>query len=350
MSVLNKNFLLRLKNNGIFFALYTISFIIISMTFAYISPFLIGGIIAFIISPISKKLKVKFRIDRGISTLILSFLAVALVTTVTSILVMLGTRHLMEFLNNLMENSNEINNMILDLVTKANIYIEHFQGVSNFNIEEIISRYSKEIIDVAKGLLTSVISLATSIPYIMIFTITLFISTYFIAKDIDKIEGGFYNIFTDNAKIKVKNIKREAISSIVGYIKAYTILMGITFLVIWGSFSLFGVPNGFILGFIGSLLDLIPFLGIIVIYLPVIIYYFAIKNYVVSIGLVIVFVGLSLLRQILEPKLVSVNIGLNPLATVAAIFIGVQIKGLIGIIFCLGFVAMHDILKKVEIL
>ncbi len=42
---------------------------------------------------------------------------------------------------------------------------------------------------------------------------------------------------------------------------------------------------------------------------------------------------LSLIREILEPKLVSVNVGLNPLATLAAIFIGIQVKGIIGVIF-----------------
>ncbi|HSQ88129.1 hypothetical protein [Romboutsia sp.] len=41
--------------------------------------FFIGGMIAFIISLISQKLKVKFRINKGVSTLILSFLAVAAV-------------------------------------------------------------------------------------------------------------------------------------------------------------------------------------------------------------------------------------------------------------------------------
>lgn len=55
-----------------------------------------------------------------------------------------------------------------------------------------------------------------------------------------------------------------------------------------------------------------------------------------------------MIREILEPKLVSVNVGLNPLATLAAIFIGIQVKGIIGVI-CLGLVCMHDILKKVDI-
>lgn len=128
------------------------------------------------------------------------------------------------------------------------------------------------------------------------------------------------------------------------------ILMSITFLVIWISFTVFKIPYGLPLGIIGALLDLIPFLGIIVIFVPVIVYYFWMENYFVSIGIAIVFIALSILRQILEPKLVSANVGISPLMTIIAIFVGIQVAGVLGIIFCLGLLVMHDILKKVEIL
>lgn len=350
MNVFKSKFKVKAKNNIIFFIIYSLSFWILCKTFTYIAPFIIGALIAIFINPISQKLKEKFRIDKGISTIILSFSGVILVITIVTMFTISISRTLMDFMNNFSINNIEINNYIIGLIDKANIYIEQFKEISNFNIEEIISKYSSQIMELAESLLTSIINLATSIPYIVLFTVTLFISTYFIAKDIDKIESSIYNIFTDNSKSKVKNIKREIIYSIIGYIKAYTILITLTFLVIWSSFSLFKIPYGFTLGIIGGLLDLIPFLGIVVIFVPIIIYYFLAKNYLVSISIAIVFIALSIVRQILEPKLVSVNIGISPLATVAAIFIGIQIAGLLGIIFCLGMVAMHKILKTVDIL
>lgn len=350
MSVLDKGFLNKLKCNITFVVIYTIVFILMYKTFPYISPFLIGGIIAFIISPISQKLKSKFRINKGVSTLILSFLGVAVVITLASVCIMTGTKQLVHFMDNITVNSNYLNSIIIELMSKANIYIEYIQDVTNINIESLIAKYSGNLINIAKGLLLSIISLASSIPYIAIFIITLFIATYFIAKDIDTIENEFYNMFTESTKRKVKNIKKEVLMYLVGFIKAYTILMGITFFITWISFTILGVPYGTILGFIAGILDLVPFLGIMVIYLPTIIYYWIIGNYFLAISIGIIFIVLSLFRQILEPKLVSVNIGLSPLAILGAIFIGVQVRGIIGIIFCLGLVMMYQILKKVDIL
>lgn len=352
MSVLNKSFLHKLKNNVIFFVIYLILFLLVVKTFGYIAPFFIAGLLAVIINPISEKLKRRFKVNKGISTLFLSLLGVGLVIFLASFLLVKGSQHLVSFLNNIDSNSySYLGIMINDWISNLDKYSDYFQGIpSSIDVQSLVANYGKNIADIAKTMLSKIINLATSLPTVVLIIITLFMSTYFIAKDFDKIENAFLSIFTDDTKIKVRRVKNEIMYSIKGYIKAYTILMSITFLVILISFSVFKVPYALPLAITGALLDLIPFLGIIVIFIPVIIYYFVIENYVVSIGIAIVFIGLSILRQILETKLVSANVGISPLLTIVAIFVGIQAAGILGIIFFLGLLVMHDILEKVDIL
>lgn len=353
MSVLNKSFLHKLKNNIIFFIIYSLLFLVVIKTFGYIAPFFIGGLLAFIINPLSQKLERKFKINKGISTLFLSILGVTLVIFIASVLVVKGSHQLVEFLNDIDSNSYSYFGVIVnDWIDNLSRYMDYIQGLSNnsINVQDLVSRYGNNLANIAKSMLTKTIDLATSLPTLILIIITLFMSTYFIAKDFDKIGYGFLNIFTDETKIKVRRVKSEIVYSVKGYIKAYAILMSITFLVIWMSFLIFKIPYGLPLGIIGALLDLIPFLGIVVIFVPVIIYYFIIENYFVSIGISIVFIALSIIRQILEPRLVAANVGISPLSTIIAIFVGIQVAGMLGIIFCLGLLVMHDILKKVDIL
>ena len=101
MSVLNKSFLHKLKDNIIFFIIYSILFLFIVKTFGYISPFFIGGLLAFIINPISRKLERKFKINKGFSTLFLSLLGVALVIFLATFGLIKGSQQLVRFLNNI---------------------------------------------------------------------------------------------------------------------------------------------------------------------------------------------------------------------------------------------------------
>lgn len=146
---------------------------------------------------------------------------------------------------------------------------------------------------------------------------------YFIVKDFDKIENSFYNMFIVDVRKKVKNVKKEVGFLFVGYIRVYIIFMVIIFFVIWGSFVLFGLKYGLIVGFVGVLMDLILFLGIIIIYFLVIVYYFFIKNYFIVISMIVIFFVLFLIREIFEFKLVLVNVGLNLLVILVVIFIGI---------------------------
>lgn len=350
MSVLNRDYVKYLKKNIIFIVAYTIVFVLIYNTFEYIAPFLIGGVIALLINPISTKLKSKFNINKGISTIILSFLAVIIFISLVGLIIMTSIDNILEFIENIPNNYEYFNRFIEELNLSINTYLEQLKNIPSINVEGIVGKYTKEMIQILDSFLDSMVGIVSSIPYIVIFILTLFMSTYFIAKDIDKIENKFYNMFTEPTKSKVKNVKKEILKSALGYIKAYTILMGITFIVTWISFKFFKIPYALLLSIVAAILDLVPFLGIVVIYLPIIIYYFMINAKVLSICIAVIFLMLSILREILEPKLVSVNIGISPLAALGAIFIGVQVNGIIGIVFFLGLIVMHKIFRKVDII
>lgn len=350
MNVLNKSYYKYFKKNIIFIIAYTIVFILISNTFRYTAPFLIGGAIALLINPISTKLKSKFNINKGVSTIILSFLAVMAFIAVVGLIIMNSIDNILEIIQNLPNSYEYFNKLIQELNFNINNYLQQHKNIPSINVEGIVSKYAKEMVTILDTSVDSMVKIVSSIPYIVIFILTLFMSTYFIAKDIDKIEGKFYNMFTEPTKSKVRNVKKEMLKSAIGYIKAYTILMGITFIITYLSFKIFKIPYTLLLSLVAAILDLVPFLGIVIIYLPIIIYYFMINSKGLAICIAVVFLLLSILREVLEPKLVSVNIGISPLAALGAIFIGVQVNGIVGIVFFLGLIVMHRIFRKVHII
>ncbi len=113
----------------------------------------------------------------------------------------------------------------------------------------------------------------------------------------------------------------------------------------------FKVKYAVILSIICAIADLLPILGIGTIYIPLaIIYFFFIKNYIAAFGIIISYVLVSIIRQIIEPKIVSSSLGIHPVAVLAALFIGLKANGLSGIVFCIFLVVFYNIFKKVDIL
>ena len=85
-----------------------------------------------------------------------------------------------------------------------------------------------------------------------------------------------------------------------------------------------GIPAGF--------LDFLPFLGTGIIITPWAIYCALTGDYLSVVVLVITYFVSLLAHRLLEPKLVSDNIGMSPFATLLSMFIGYRLIGVLGLI------------------
>jgi len=111
------------------------------------------------------------------------------------------------------------------------------------------------------------------------------------------------------------------------------------------------VKYAVILSIIAAIFDILPILGIGGIYIPLaLIYMFIQKDYFTSFGILIWYIVVTVVRQILEPKIVSSSLGIHPVAVLASIFIGLKVNGLSGMFFCIFLVVFYKVLKSVEVL
>ena len=101
-----------------------------------------------------------------------------------------------------------------------------------------------------------------------------------------------------------------------------------------------------IVSIITAIVDILPVLGTGTIVVPWAVYCLITGDYAMTIGLVIIYVIILVLRQIIEPKLVANRLGLPPVLTIAAMYIGTQLFGVLGIfllpIICIMVKRLND--------
>ena len=133
-------------------------------------------------------------------------------------------------------------------------------------------------------------------------------------------------------------VKGFLFDALFKYIKAQLILMSITFTELTIAFLILRLPSAFLLAMLISVVDALPILGTGTILIPWAVIQILLGNYKFAISLLIIYGICLLVRQLLEPRIVSDQIGMYPLLTLMAMYIGLNTLGFLGMI--LGIIVL----------
>ncbi len=167
-----------------------------------------------------------------------------------------------------------------------------------------------------------------------LFSITLIgiISSFFFMKYSDLVDKTLVKFIPNIVKKQYARVKASGLKVVTGYFSTQFKLMGITFVISLISLSYLKI-NYFLLFAIGiALIDMLPFFGSGFFLWPMIVYYLILGDYITAIILAITYVVIFFTRQFLEPRLLGDKLEVNPLLTLMAMYIGLQVIGVIGLL------------------
>ena len=347
----NDNFIKDLKKFGIFFLIYTFFFLIMYFTRVYTFPFIVAFAIAFLIQPVAKFFRIKMKFKRNVPALLASVVVYLVIFVILALLFYSIISEAMHLLKNLSSaNLNVILDPIRNIMSEISIY---FQNIDPSFIEKNSSQLAsilKNGIDIVGKSLSTFLSIALSLPMLITIVFLVILSTYFFTRDMTKIKKKFLAIFSDEGREKIEKVWSQGLKMLSKYIKAYFFIYFLTFLQTLIGFSILGVKYTVILSIICAFADILPVLGIGLIYLPLAVVYLLTGNYFTGIGVLVLFTLISIVRQIVEPKIVSTSLGIHPAATLIAIFIGLQAFGFPGMIYFTFLLVFYKVLRNTKIL
>ena len=105
-----------------------------------------------------------------------------------------------------------------------------------------------------------------------------------------------------------------------------------------------------VLSLVIAIIDIIPVLGTGTVLLPWIAYSLITGNFGMAIGLGIMYAAITVIRQIIEPKLVAGQLGLPPFLTISAMYVGLKIIGVLGMFIAPMIIIMLKLLNDEGIL
>lgn len=297
-------------------------------------PFLIALVLTAFLEPAIDFTEEHAKMPRGL--VVLLFLAVLLVIITFLIFVVGGF-----LMSELLRFTSQLPKITESIVAVAEYFLIsvvamseaiHLPAQTLEYIEESLHELSESLRQYATLILNWLVSFFAGLPITFLKIIITFIAAFFFMRDGRKFVALMHKHLPYIWADKIELVGSTFGVSIVQYIRAVSILITITFFISWVGLSIIGIEFAFALAVITGILDILPIVGPGAFYIPWIIVCFIMGDIGLGIALLILYTVLVVFRTILEPKIIGDSIGLHPLETLVALFVGVMILGPAGLI------------------
>lgn len=309
----------------------TIGYYITTRFVIYLLPFILAWLFSLLIEPLVKLFHNKFHLPRGFA----AAFAVIIFLAAFSLLV---TGIITTAFNEVSDLSANLPHYAVDAKIAIQHSLkswEHFLGKLPDELSTIINNniesFANSLGDKFKNLATTILSLISSFPSLLLFLIVTIISTFFISKDKEQIVAFISRQIPTSWRRKGKIVKRELLLSSFAYVRGELTVILILAITVFIGLLIIKARYALVIAIAIGLLEMIPVLGSATLLLWSLWTLFYIRDIGFGIGIFMVYLAVIVLRQIIEPRIVGHNIGVYPLVTLAAIYLGLRIFGVIGI-------------------
>lgn len=297
-------------------------------------PLIAALITALFLEPAVVYLQRKFQIGRRLSVLGIFFLFVLLIGITGYFLTTTAVTEVIDLIENTPVYINEITNA---WYKAENRFIEAANDLPKEVVTEISDR-TEEFLNKLKNDMIAFINinnlkaLLTNIPNFLISFLVYLIALFLFLLDLPALRQAIYSHLTEKTADKVHFMTSRLSYVVFGFFKAQFLVSVIIFIVSLVGL-LFIVPEYAIaMSAIIWLIDFIPLIGSIVILAPWSIFHLATGNIALGTQLAVLAVILLVIRRTVEPKVMGSHIGLSPLATLIAMYLGLNLFGILGFV------------------
>lgn len=300
-------------------------------------PFLIAFLLSLLIEPSIRFLMKNFKLKRRTSAILVFAIVIAIITA----LIAWGIVTLIQEASNMLNGLNGYFEKAYMQIQNLSSYFEVSKIQISDEVKQVIQNSSSEFLAELsvwiKNALTKILTTVTSLPTIGFYIVICILSLYFICTDkiymLDQLE---HHLPQTWVKRLAKHI-RELAKALGCFLKAETILIVVSFVI-----SLIGLYIFKIVGLnveyplmiaIGiGFVDALPIFGSGTVMLPWAIITACNGDYYLAIAILGLWIFMSVVRQIIEPRVVSGQIGIHPIFTLIAMYTGFKFIGVLGML------------------
>lgn len=315
-------------------------FLVGKYVIAIVMPFLIAWGLALAVRPAANALSSRTKLPRRLS----ATLVLLLIFAVIGSLLFFGINRLIEELGRLAERFSSGDSALGEQISHLMDSLDNVGSRIPFLADENGSKLresfdgmlSSALREAGSKLISGVTSLATalirSLPSIMLFIAVTIIAAFYFALDLDTIHGYLSSLVPRRFAQKLPDFRERTRRFMAKYLRAYLFLMFLTFCELFAGFTILSVEYSFLLALVISAVDILPALGVGTVLVPWSVVELLTRDFKTGFGLLILWAVITVVRQIVEPRIVGGSLGLHPVITLIGMYVGFRLFGIVGML------------------
>lgn len=194
------------------------------------------------------------------------------------------------------------------------------------------------------------IGIAKLLPSLFIAFIVFLMALYLFTMGLPGIRNSFLSFFEEKSRQKVASVLDDLRSAIFGFIQSQFILCGIVYVLSLIGFLILGVNYPLAVALVVVIVDLLPILGVGSALVPWALYNLAVGDSFLGVGLILMFVVITLVRRIVEPKVLGDAVGIGALPALISLYIGFKLVGVVGLLLGPIVIILYQAMRKAGLL
>ena len=312
------------------------------------APFIVAWLFASLLNKVVTWGERSFKIHRGLGTIVSMLTILSGILFALSVVVGKLWEQIVNFTKMLPDATKQLTLQVGTLEEKiGNVLPMLVNDKIMIDLDALVEQMMNSLSSFLSSVIPVAYSAISKVPDILLFTIAMLLATFFMTKDYYKIKDFVKAQFSDTIVDKIVIMQRGIIGAIGGYIRTQVILMSMTFAICLVGLFIFDVNYALLLAVIIAIVDALPVFGSGTILIPWCLYNLLIDHYSLAIGLLCIYGVIFVARQVMEPKILSSQIGVYALVTLMAVYIGYKTIGFIGLILGPAIVVVLQMLQNV---
>ncbi len=338
-----------------------VGILLLILVFRYLLPALLPFCIAFFLAALLAKpteaLAARTKIPRKLLSPVLAVLPASGILAGSVFLVWKLIEEIGAFARAVVSGENPLLENLQNMLAYLSSLIEKLPFASTEHSDSLRGTVTDAFFELFKNFAASLgtnlpslaAKLAAAIPNILLFCVVTVLASVYFCAEYDRIRTFFEKNLHGKAKTIFEKLRHAAGTTLLRVLRSYAVLFLFTFAELLLGFVILREPYALLLAFLTALVDSLPVFGTGAVLLPMAIYRFFTGDIRAAIGFCILYGIVTILRQILEPKILGDGIGMHPLLMLMSMYAGFKLFGVLGMILLpIGAIILKNMMASLR--